>query len=261
MILSYAYCNASLMPLRAEPSHKAEMVNQLLYGEKVEVLEINENEWARVRCELDEYIGWCNLSQITIISAKEYKKQAKHIALYNNNYFVFDHGSQWVPMGSELFGIKGGKVTIHDKQGKYKGKRLSYEKMHPAPEQIIEAAKEYINAPYLWGGRSIAGIDCSGLVQMAFKMCGEAVPRDASQQAEIGEDVDFLQHARAADLAFFDNSDGRITHVGILIDNSHVLHATETSGRVVIDKIDQGGIISKVLRRRTHKLRMIKRYL
>ncbi|MCB0698841.1 MAG: C40 family peptidase [Chitinophagales bacterium] len=261
MILSYAYCNASLMPMRAEPSHKAEMVNQILYGEKVEVLEINEEEWAKVRCELDEYIGWCKVSQITIVTAKEYKKQAKHIALSNNNHFVFENSTQWVPMGSELFAVRGGKVNIQGKEGKYKGKRLSYEKMNPVPEQIIEAAKEYINAPYLWGGRSIAGIDCSGLVQMAFKMCGEAVPRDASQQAEIGEDVDFLQHARAADLAFFDNAEGRITHVGILIDDSHILHATDTSGRVVIDKIDQGGIISKILKRRTHKLRMIKRYL
>ena len=106
----------------------------------------------------------------------------------------------------------------------------------------------------------MAGIDCSGLTQMAFKMCGMSLRRDASQQAEEGEMVGFLQDATKGDLAFFDNADGKITHVGLLIDNTHIIHATDTSGRVVVDKIDSEGIVSVQLKRRTHKLRMIRRY-
>lgn len=90
-------------------------------------------------------------------------------------------------------------------------------------------------------------------------MCGMAIPRDASQQAKEGTGVDFLQHAQCGDLAFFDNSEGKIVHVGILLDNHTIIHATETSGRVVIDRIDQEGIISVKLKKRTHHLRFVKR--
>lgn len=256
MVLSYAFCNASLAPVRAEPSHKAEMVNQLLFGEKVEILEINERDWAKVRCEWDGYPGWCKPGQLTIINKKEYCKEPRHIADKHQNKLVFEHDEQWIPMGSDLFGLK----SLHKKGGKYKGKKIAHKDMELTPKHLLEAAMQYINAPYVWGGRSIAGIDCSGLTQIAFKMCGKAILRDAAQQAEEGEQVDFLQHARKGDLAFFDNEEGKITHVGILLDNNNILHATDTSGRVVIDKIDQGGIISSSLKKRTHKLRMVKRY-
>lgn len=105
------------------------------------------------------------------------------------------------------------------------------------------------------------GIDCSGLTQMVYKMMDIRLPRDASQQVAVGDVVDFLQHAQCGDLAFFDNDEGRITHVGIMMDNRHILHATESSGCVVTDIIDQSGIISKKLRKRTHKLRIIKRII
>jgi cell wall-associated NlpC family hydrolase len=117
-----------------------------------------------------------------------------------------------------------------------------------------------MNAPYQWGGRSIAGVYCSGLTQMAFKLCNRKLPRDASQQALEGETVDFLQHGQCGDLAFFDNPDGKINHVGILLDNQSIIHATDAAGRVVIDKIDPGGIISTMFRKRTHNLRMVRRY-
>lgn len=256
MVLSYAFCNASLMPVRAEPTHKAEMVNQLLFGEKAEVLEINEKDWAKIRCEWDDYIGWCKIGQLTIIHRKDYRKFPRYIADKHHNRLVFDNDDQWVPMGSELFGLK----LLGKAECKYKGKKLLLKDLELSPKHLIEAAMQYMNAPYLWGGRSIAGIDCSGLTQMAFKMCGKAILRDAAQQAEEGEEVDFLQHARKGDLAFFDNDEGKIVHVGILLDNNTILHATDTSGRVVVDKIDQGGIISVSLKKRTHKLRVIRRY-
>jgi cell wall-associated NlpC family hydrolase len=151
-------------------------------------------------------------------------------------------------------------VNIYKQEGKFKGKKLAIKEMELNCESLISAAKLYMNAPYQWGGRTNAGIDCSGLTQMAFKLCGKPMLRDAELQATEGETVDFLQHARCGDLAFFDNPEGKIVHVGILLNDHTIIHATDTSGRVVIDKIDQGGIVSTTLRKRTHSLRLIKRY-
>ena len=256
MVLSYAFCNISVAPIKAEPSHRSEMVTQLLFGEKAEILEINDNEWARVRGYWDEYIGWCKISQLTMIDPKDFRKQPKYIADKHSNRLIFDETEMWLPMGCDLFGLK----HLPQKEGKYKGKKLSVNELEPSPKKLVEMALQYMNAPYLWGGRTMAGIDCSGLTQMAFKMCGMSLRRDASQQAEEGEMVGFLQDATKGDLAFFDNADGKITHVGLLIDNTHIIHATDTSGRVVVDKIDSEGIVSVQLKRHTHKLRIIRRY-
>ncbi|OJX01061.1 MAG: hypothetical protein BGO70_14850 [Bacteroidetes bacterium 43-93] len=259
MVLSYAFCNVSVMPMRSEPSHRAEQVNEMLFGERCEVLEVNDKEWVRIRCEWDMYEGWCRLGQLSLINRKEYKKIPKAMAATHTDKLVFDSGQQWMPMGSELFGFKGGQISIYNNIAKFKGKKLKIDQLELNCENIHNAALKYLHAPYLWGGRTMAGIDCSGLSQMAFKLCGKAIPRDASQQANEGELVDFLQHAHCGDLAFFNNEDGKIVHVGILLDKSTIIHATETSGRVVIDKIDQGGIISVGLKRRTHHLRLVKR--
>lgn len=245
------------MPVRSEPSHRAEMVNQLLFGEKLEILEINDNDWARIRSGWDDYIGWCKMGQVKMISAKEYSKPIKTITDKHHNKLITNKGDIHIPMGCNLFGIK----LLFPDGVTFKGKKLAYDELECSTKHLVEVAMQYLNAPYLWGGRSIAGIDCSGLTQMAFKMCGMTLQRDAEQQAREGEIVDFLQHARKGDLAFFDNAEGKITHVGILVDNTHIIHATDTSGRVVIDKIDAEGIVSITLKKRTHKLRMIKRYL
>jgi cell wall-associated NlpC family hydrolase len=259
MVLSYAYCNVSVLPVYKEPFHKAEQVNQLLYGEKAEILEVNDRDWAKICIELDKYEGWCKIGQLATISRREYKKAPKAIAASHTDKLVFENSEQWMPLGSDLFGLKGSKATILGNTGKYKGKKLKIEGLTLNADNVVAAAMQYTNAPYLWGGRTIAGIDCSGLVQMAFKLCGRAIVRDADQQANEGVVVDFLQHAQRGDLAFFDNADGKIVHVGILLDHDTIIHATDAAGRVVIDKIDQGGIISVSLKKRTHNLRFIKR--
>jgi hypothetical protein len=122
---------------------------------------------------------------------------------------------------------------------------------------VADAAMFFMNAPYLWGGRSIFGIDCSGFTQMVFRQFGIRIKRDAWQQAEQGELVGFIQEARVGDLAFFDNEEGRITHVGIMLDNNRIIHA---SGKVRIDAIDPQGIFNKELNKYTHKLRIVKRF-
>lgn len=261
MILSYAYCNVSVAPLHVEAAHRSEQTSQLLFGEKVEILEISTNEWARIRGRWDGYEGWCRVSQLQIISLKEYRKPVRNISFSHYDKLVTEDGDLWMPAGSELAGIKNAHIFHSNKTGKFKGKKHNIERAEPTAEAVLEAAKTFLHAPYQWGGRTIAGIDCSGLVQMAYKMAGVSIVRDASQQALVGHTIDFLPEARAADLAFFDNAEGRITHVGILLDFQTIIHATDTSGRVVIDKIDNGGIISISLKRRTHNLRLVKRIL
>ena len=229
----------------------------MLFGEKAEVLEINEKEWAKVRVAWDNYTGWCKVSQLSLVQKKEYHKDAKYLVGKQGDKLIFDESEMILPLGADLMKSK---LMVGKQTGKFKGKKLEINKLSFDCSNIKHFAMLYLHSPYQWGGRSMAGIDCSGLTQMVFKLCNRKLPRDASQQAEEGEAVDFLQHAKCGDLAFFDNPEGRINHVGILFDNQTIIHATDTAGRVVIDKIDQGGIISTSLRKRTHSLRMVKRY-
>ncbi len=123
-------------------------------------------------------------------------------------------------------------------------------------ESKAETAARFLNCPYIWGGRIPSGIDCSGLTQLVYKIHGIAIPRDSWQQSEAGTVVSFLEEAENGDLLFFDNDKGKISHVGILMAQGLVIHA---SGRVRIDRLDHQGIYRDDLKRYTHKLRTIVR--
>ncbi len=258
--LAHAFCNVSVMPLKSEPDHKAEQVSQLLFGEGAEIIEVNSKDWAYISCKWDGYKGWCKFSQLTVVSRKEFNTEVKHFSTGQGAKIVFKERDIWLPAGSELR-LKVAKTLPDGIGAVFKGKKLSVKDTALNYDNLKNAAMDYLYAPYHWGGRSSAGIDCSGLTQMAFKLCNHSIPRDASQQANEGELVDFLQNAQCGDLAFFDNKEGKIVHVGILIDNQTIIHAADSAGRVVVDKIDQGGIISISLRKRTHNLRLVKRII
>jgi cell wall-associated NlpC family hydrolase len=156
-----------------------------------------------------------------------------------------------------LSAFKNGKAFWRRNSVQFKGKVWDPEEVKINPKQIKQIAFKFLNTSYLWGGKSVFGIDCSGYAQAVYKLLNVYLPRDAWQQAEAGTAVNFLQEAQCGDLAFFDNENGKIIHVGILLNDHEIIHS---SGKVRIDKIDTQGILNLETKQRTHQLRIIKRY-
>ena len=258
MVLNHAVCSVSVAPLRSAPDHREEQVSQLLFGERMEIVNTNREGWLEVITEWDNYRGWIHEGQVMKMDAKTCRKPLHYINTGTADYISMEEGRFLLSPGSSLLHLKK-KAFDWNPAWQFQGKKLKLKLANHDADTIRQLAGLYLGSPYQWGGRSLMGIDCSGLTQMVYKMMNIRLPRDASQQVSAGETVDFLQHAQCGDLAFFDNEEGRITHVGIMMDNRHILHATESCGCVTTDLIDQGGIISKKLRKRTHKLRIIKR--
>ncbi len=254
----YAIGFLSVIPIRANPSHSSEMVSQILFGEVFTIIEKRE-EWLFIKTGYDHYTGWIDEKQALPINA-EAASDLKFITLDVNTMVLKGEQKQafYLPAGSSLPYYSDGKCQIGKDFFQVISDNVTIPNLEDFNADVAEIAKRFLNVPYLWGGRTHFGIDCSGFSQIVFKLLGIKINRDASQQAEQGELVDFLPEAKAGDLAFFDNEEGRITHVGIMLNNSQIIHA---SGRVKIDRIDNQGIFSSDLKRYSHKLRIIKRYV
>ncbi len=262
-MMNYGISDLSIIPVRSEASEKSEMVTQILFGEHFQILEEAEG-WSRVQLAFDEYQGWVDSKMITPISKDNYEKHNEFFAAVANDTFnlVFqeeDYSNKLIVPGSSLpfCNQKEKSFYIGDKKYFYKG-TINGKNTNNIREAIIESALTYFNAPYLWGGRTPYGIDCSGFTQIVYKLNGMAIPRDASQQVNLGTTLTFVEEALPGDLAFFDNEEGRITHVGIIWDRHKIIHA---SGKVRIDNVDHQGIFNIDTKRYTHKLRVIKRLL
>jgi cell wall-associated NlpC family hydrolase len=254
--MPYAITVVPVMPLRAEPAHRSEMVSQGLWGECMTILETAAGGWARVQCQYDGYEGWATVSHLEMIDQQLFNAPYTHYAAQWASIIKLNGAPMQVPYGC-LIKVEGG-VNAH--WGKV---RVQLEAVAPLPNgtvsvpgSVLQIAQHYLNTAYLWGGRSIFGIDCSGFTQSVFKLLNVPLLRDAYQQATQGQVVDFLQEAQPGDLAFFDNPEGRITHVGILINDHEIIHA---AGKVRIDAIDNQGIINVDTGVRTHNLRIIRR--
>lgn len=258
--MNYGICHLSIIPCRLEPADTSEMVSQLLFGEHFKVID-ERAKWIKVRNAWDNYEGWIDRNQYKEISRAQYTEYDKQKSFRCAMDLVGVIGAvetsimQPIVIGSSLPKIQeNDNVSLGDELFKYDGMISNLSSKEK--ERIVENAYLYLNAPYLWGGRSPFGIDCSGFSQLVYKLNGYKLPRDAYQQAEIGTTLSFVEESEPGDLAFFDNEEGRIIHVGILLADNHIIHA---SGKVRIDKIDHQGIFNINTRRYTHKLRLIKR--
>jgi hypothetical protein len=245
-----------IVPMRAEASHRSEMVSQFLFGESAELLE-KTKDFFKVRMLFDDYIGWCQANQLLEIPDPSLQEGNN---LLNGDLLGAVHlneGMMHIPFGLPMYFFEHGKATMCDYTMLFEGKYWNPLDSDFNEETIKWITGNFLNTAYLWGGRTIFGIDCSGFTQQVFRFLNIRLPRDAYQQAAQGEIVGFLQEAVCGDLAFFDNAEGKITHVGIMLDGQTLIHA---SGRVRIDDIDNYGIINRDTGERTHQLRIIKRY-
>lgn len=247
--MQYGICNLGIVPIRLEPSDTSEMVTQALYGDFFKVLE-QRKKWSRIRFYSDNYEGWIDNKQYLEIEESNYS-HLKSADIYLSKdliEFVSDDLNNLypIPVGSNLNGID----LLHHK---FEGTAVS---TISKKENIVNTSFLFLNAPYLWGGKSPFGIDCSGFTQMVYKLNGYKLLRDASEQATQGEALSFIEESEPGDLAFFDNAEGNITHVGIIMKDNYIIHA---HGKVRIDRLDHSGIYNIDKKTHTHKLRVIKK--
>ncbi|HEY9343058.1 MAG TPA: C40 family peptidase [Hanamia sp.] len=255
--MQYMVCCVPVSPMRADASHRSEMVSQQLFGEKSIIVEKIEDNWVKIKLKYDGYMGWVQQSHLSEIDEEHYLKVDKDLTSDWVNEVDYNGHIMMVPMGSSLSAFSNGKAFWRKSSVYFGGKVWNPDEIKINPKLVKQVAFKFLNTSYLWGGKSVFGIDCSGYAQMVYKFLNKQLPRDAWQQAEEGEVVNFLQEAQSGDLAFFDNEEGRITHVGILLNEHEIIHS---SGKVRIDKIDTQGIMNLETKLRTHKLRIIKRY-
>jgi gamma-D-glutamyl-L-lysine dipeptidyl-peptidase len=252
----FGICKLANIPLRAENSDRSEMVSQVLFGEHFEVLE-QINQWTKIKLHFDDYEGWIDTKQMFPISKEEHEMLSNEAAVLNFDLVEYINGEKNlllpITLGASLSFLK--YPSINTDNFIFEGTQSFGKKPKSA---IITTALMYLNAPYLWGGKTIFGIDCSGFTQMVYKINGYKILRDASQQAMMGESLSFIEESEAGDLAFFDNDEGRIIHVGIIMNDNYIIHA---SGQVRIDRLDHLGIYNAQTNRHTHKLRVIKKII
>jgi cell wall-associated NlpC family hydrolase len=253
-------CYQAYIPMRSEPSSTSEMVNQVLFGESFVVLEENKvRNFSRISLHHDSYEGWINSDCI------HYPSQTEWMVIKNQNFCVshelmnllHSENNQkplLIGCGSILRFSSPGKTNTPD--GEYTIPEIASTESLKKSENLVSYGMKMLSVPYLWGGRSSFGFDCSGLCQNLYRQVGIDIPRDAALQSALGHTLNFIAEAKAGDLAFFDNEDGKITHVGMILGDGKILHA---SGKVKIDEIDHQGIFSRELNRYTHKLRLIRK--
>ena len=255
--MKYAGCCVPVSALRKEPSHKSEMISQLLFGECCTFLEYGADNWVKIKCKYDDYEGWCQLSHVVEIDEENFMQADNELTEDWVNEVDYNGHHMYVPLGSSLTSLNHGKAFWRKNAVQYSGKVWKPLVVKINPKIIKQVAYKFLNTAYLWGGRSVFGIDCSGFSQLVYKFLNVQLPRDAWQQAEKGDIISSLQDALCGDLAFFENEEGRITHVGIVLSSQEIIHS---SGKVRLDKLDKEGIVNLETKQRTHKLKAIKRH-
>ncbi len=246
--MSFHICSTAVAPIRSEPSQSSEMISSLVYGEKCELIEVSNAFFAKIVTQYDKYEGYVALNQLSKIADNYYHTVSPIIT---SSYGVLNISNAQIalPIGCLL---TEGEAKNFTGTGKNKIETSNY------ASEVESIAKSFLNAPYLWGGKTSFGVDCSGFTQTVFKMVNITIPRDSGEQVKYGKTVDFVEEVQTGDVAFFDNAEGVITHVGVLLNKETIIHA---AGYVKIDVFDSAGIINNISKERTHTLRIIKRFL
>jgi hypothetical protein len=248
-------CENVFVPLRYGPSHKSEMLSQILFGEKYTITD-KSGKWLKIKTIFDNYQGWIDMDHL---QSSVYEGSDKGHVINRTLLCYKNDGTKLVlEPGCEVFNpdFEGSKFNIG--KNVYKTCSEFSGSFTSVNDSISDTGMKFINSPYIWGGRVPSGIDCSGFTQLVYKLHGIAIPRDSKQQIETGKNIDFIDETLPGDLVFFDDERGRITHVGMILSRGLVIHS---SGRVRIDSIDHQGIFKQEIGGYSHKLRTIRRIL
>jgi len=241
--------------IRLEPSDASEMVSQLLFGETFKIIESN-NEWIKIISDFDFYEGWVLLNQVLLLNEENYKQIKASINCVSKELITYisdqNNDLQILSLGASLPLFENNTFDLVNNQYNFDG-LTNHLKL--AKNELVNTAYMYLNTPFLWGGRTPFGLDCSGFVQMVYKINGHSLLRDARDQAGQGEVLSFIEESEPGDLAFFDDEEGEIIHVGIILADNNIIHC---NGKVRIDRLDHSGILNVDTKRHTHKLRLIK---
>lgn len=246
-------CENVFVPLRSGPSHKSEMLSQVLFGEKYKILD-KSGSWMKIETVFDNYTGWIDIDHIQ--NTEDTGSSDRHVLNRSLLCFRDDNTKLVLEAGCEIYNPDFEKKTFTAGKDNFTTTEEFSSRFVTSNDSLADTAMKFINSPYIWGGRIPSGIDCSGFTQLIYKIHGISIPRDSWQQAESGKAIDFIDTAEPGDLVLFDNDRRKICHVGMILSKGLVIHA---SGRVRIDSIDHQGIFKPEINGYSHKLRTIRR--